>query len=237
MESNYEKWLQQEKRWMGIYRKKVLKKTLLVTLPLTAIILGVLFGGMTLLNGAPMQEAIEVFTGGVFLGIFFVGCFALCLLPGTSGGRMTRGINKAVKSMNLGDAEKEQLGKEMLEVSGKADSQLDFEMAGPKTNHTPASILVTEHFAYMRGGSPLINLVRFSDVEHIETREESHTATQRGAKVKTTYHFTLHCIGFYYRNRVERGTADSELPDQAMGFFSAEIRDKAYQMIQKAFER
>ncbi|MDE5865019.1 MAG: hypothetical protein K2H31_00215, partial [Lachnospiraceae bacterium] len=76
MESNYEKWLQQEKRWMGIYRKKVMKKTLLVTLPLTAIVLGVLFGGMTLLNGAPMQEATEVFAGGVFLGIFFVGCFA-----------------------------------------------------------------------------------------------------------------------------------------------------------------
>lgn len=67
--------------------------------------------------------------------------------------------------------------------------------------------------------------------------EESHTATQRGAKVKTTYHYTLHCIGFYYRNRAELGTEGSELPDQAMGFFSTEIRDRAYQMIQKAFEQ
>lgn len=124
MESNYEKWLQQEKRWMGIYRKKVLKKTLLVTLPLTAIVLGVLFGGMTLLNGAPMQEA-------------------------------------------------------------------------------------RNPIQQRRGG----------------------------AKVKTTYHYTLHCIGFYYRNRAELGTEGSELPDQAMGFFSTEIRDRAYQMIQKAFEQ
>lgn len=233
MESNYEKWLQQEKHWMGTYRKKILKKVVLMVLPLTAIILGVLCGGMTLLNGGPVQEAVEVFAGGVIFGIFIIGCYILILLPGLSGGRMTRGIGKAVKSMELSDAEKELLGREMLEVSGKPDSQLDFEMVGPKTNHTPASVIVTEHYAYMRGGSPLVNLVRFSDVEHVETREESHTATQRGSQVKTIYHYTLHCIGFYYRNRAERGTAGSELPDQAMGFFDERIRDRAYQMMKE----
>lgn len=235
METNYAKWVQQEKQWMGIYRKKVLKKVVCVVLPLTAVIMGILFGGMTLINGDPLQEAAEVFAGGMILGIFIICCYILILLPGLSGGRMSGGINKAVKSMNLNDAEKEQLGREMLDAAGKADLQMDFEMVGPKTNHTPASVIVTENYAYMRGGSPLVNLVRFADVEHIESSEESHTATQRGAQTKTTYHFTLHCIGFYFRNRVERGTADSDLPDQAMGFFSEEIRDKAYQMIQKKF--
>lgn len=237
MESNYEKWLQQEKGWMGMYRSKALKKVVFMVLPLTAIILGLVFGGMTLLNGGPTQEAVEMFAGGLIFGVFIIGCYILMLLPGLSGGRMTRGINKAVKSMKLSETDKEQLGREMLEASGKAESQMDFEMAGPKSNHTPASVIVTEHYAYMRGGSPLVQLVRFSDVERIEVREESRSATQRGAKIKTTYHYTLHCIGFYYRNRTELGTAGSELPDQAMGFFSAEIRDKAYQMMQKAFEQ
>lgn len=237
METSYEKWVQQEKGWMGTYRKKVLKKVVFLSLPLAAISLGVLFAGMNLFTGGSTQEAIEGFTGGAIFGIFIIGCYILILLPGLSGGRMAKGIGKAVKMIKLSEAEKEQLGKEMLEVSGKADSRLDFEMVGPKTNHTPASVIVTEHYAYMRGGSPLVNLVRFSDVERIETSEESHTATQRGSQVKTVYHYTLHCIGFYYRNRAERGTAGSELPDQAMGFFDEGIRDRAYQMMQKAFEQ
>lgn len=236
METNYAKWIQEEKQWMGKYRSKTLKKVVCLVLPLTAVILGLLFGGMSLINGDPVQEAAGVFAGGLFIGIFIIGCYILLLLPGLSGGRMSRGIAKAVKSMNLSDSEKEQLGREMLDTVGKADSQMDFEMVGPKTNHTPASVIVTENYAYMRGGSPLVNLVRFADVEHIESGEESHTATQSGAKMKTTYHFTLHCIRFYFRNREELGTADSELPDRAMGFFSEEIRDRAYQMIQKKFD-
>lgn len=237
MGTNYEKWVQQEKGWMGTYRKKILKKVVFMIMPLTAIILGLILGGVTLLNGDPVQEAAEAFAGGLIFGVFIIGCYILMLLPGLSGGRMSGGINKAVKALKLSEADKEQLGREMLEAAGRADSQMDFEMVGPKTNHTPASVIVTEHYAYMRGGSPLVNLVRFSDVEHIEVREESRSATQRGAKVKTTYQYTLHCIGFYYRNREELGTAGSELPDKAMGFFEAGIRDKAYQMMKEAFER
>lgn len=237
MEEKYIKWVQQEKQWMGKYRNKVLKKVIFVVLPMTAFILGLLFGGMSLINGDPIQEAAGIFAAGLFFGVFIIGCYILILLPGLSGGRMVRGINKAVKLMGLNDSEKEQLGGEMLDAAGKSDSQMDFEMVGPKVNHTPASVIVTAHYAYMRGGSPLVNLVRFADVERIETSEESKTATQSGAKVKTTYHFILHCIGFYYRNGAERGVADSELPDQAMGFFSEEIRNRAYQMIQNKFER
>lgn len=233
MGTSYEKWLQQEKDWMGAYRKKTLKKTQTLVLPLTAIILGVVFGGMALVNGSPIIEAVEMFATGFIFGIFIICCYILILSSGLSGGRMVKGINQGVKFLKLNDAQKEQLGKEMLEAAGKPESQLDFEMVGPKSNHTPASVIVTENYAYMRGGSPLVNLVRLADIEHIETREESHTTTQSGAKMKTTYRFTLHCIGFYYRDRAALGTEGSELPDQAMGFFDEGIRDKAYAMMQK----
>lgn len=237
MEDSYAKWVQQEKRWMGKYRNKMLKRVVFVVLPFTAITLGLLFGGMSLLNGSPVQEAAEMFAAGLLFGAFIIGCYVLILLSGLGGGRMARGLNKAVKSMDLSESDKEQLGREMLDAAGKPDRQMDFEMVGPKSNHTPASVIVTEHYAYMRGGSPLVNLVRLADVERMGTSEESRTATQSGAKVKTIYQFTIHCIGFYHRNRAERGLADSELPDQAMGFFSEEIRDRAYQMIRKELER
>ena len=60
---------------------------------------------------------------------------------------------------------------------------------------------------------------------------EEKSAVTRGAKSKTHYKFTLHTIYFYRKDKDPK--LSEEYPDEGMGFFSKEIRDRAIELLKE----
>ena len=230
MGTYFNEWIEQEKKWMSEYRRRSIRQMTLKVLPATAVILGVLFGLIGFLNGTP-EEGLLMAVSGVILGIFITGVILLFMLPGLRSGRMEKGIRKAVKAWDMSESEREELGREMLEASGDADGHMDFVMSGPGSKGTPAGVTVSPHYTYMRGGYPLINLVRLSDCEGLRPDEEQKTMTQSNGRRRTIYRFTLYTIGFYVKGVTETDKGGKRLYGAAMGFFSRALRDQAYEMI------
>ena len=114
----------------------------------------------------------------------------------------------------------------MIAVASDPSQSFDFEMVGPKSNHTPAWFAHTPHYACMRGGSPAYIVVRLTDVREIRPDEEKRTATTRSGNARRIHFYTLYTIGFFQ-------TPGIGLPDQAMGFFDKGIRDRALAMLER----
>ena len=216
MGTQYEQWVKQERRWMSDYRKLILKRMVKKILPMTAIGLGVFFLFMGLISGNPVSELVMMALSGLFLGAFMTGIVILLMLPGLRSGRMDKGIQKIVKRYSMDIAEKELLGREMMEAAREAGGHMDFLMSGPGSSDTPASILVSEHFIYMRGGSPLVNIVRRGDCTKICTGEEVKNMSRATGQT-----------------REARGITDDSLPDAAFGFFSRNLRDDAFALVKR----
>lgn len=232
MGTYFSEWIVQERKWMSNYRRRAVRMMTFKVLPLTALLLGLLFGAMGFMSGGA-EEVVLMAVCGVCLGIFITGVILLFMLPGLRSGRMEKGIRKMVKHWNMDERETEELGKEMLEASRDASGHMDFEMAGPGSKSTPASVLVSPHYAYMRGGTPLVNLVRLADCEEICRDEEQKTMTQSNGRSRTIYRFTLYSIGFYVKGVTETDGKGNRLYGAAMGFFSRGLRDQAYEMIMR----
>ncbi len=233
MGTQYEQWVKQERRWMSDYRKLILKRMVKKILPMTAIGLGVFFLFMGLISGNPVSELVMMALSGLFLGAFMTGIVILLMLPGLRSGRMDKGIQKIVKRYSMDIAEKELLGREMMEAAREAGGHMDFLMSGPGSSDTLASILVSEHFIYMRGGSPLVNIVRRGDCTKICTGEEVKNMSRATGQTRRYYRFTLYTIDFFLRDREARGITDDSLPDAAFGFFSRNLRDDAFALVKR----
>lgn len=228
----YRSWLQAEKEWIDQYCKKTRNMSLFVVAPLILVVLTVLFGGMELVNGSETSVAIESALGGLFIGVFICVIYLLIMLPNLSPGKYTKKIEKNVAKLGLSDTEKEQLGKEMLEADESC--KISYTMAGPKSKETPARFVLTPHYAFLEGSSPYSILIRLSDVAEIRfSQEQKNTVTYR-AKTKTYYNFTLYTIGFYRKDRAERGLTENRYPDEAMGFFQKDIRTKVLTLLSKS---
>ncbi len=106
-------------------------------------------------------------------------------------------------------------------------------MVGFGSNHTPARFVLTPHYAYLAGGYPYAILVRLADLQEIRPGEEQKVAVRRGTQTRGVHTFTLHTIGYYRRDRADRDLGPADLPDESMGFFSQEIRDKALSMLRE----
>ncbi len=232
MGTYFNEWLEQEKKWMSDYRRRAVGMMTKKVLPATVIILAVLFGLMGFMGGST-EEAIMMAVSGVVVGLFITGVILLLMLPGLRSGRMEKGIRKAVKQIGMDEREKEELAREMLEAAREAGSHMDFQMTGPGSNGTPASVLVSPHYVYMRGGQPLVNLVRLADCEEIRRDEEQKTMTQSNGRRRTIYRFTLYTIGFYLKGITQTGAKGERLYGAAMGFFSRQLRDEAYELIRR----
>ena len=230
MDTYFEQWLQQEKKWMADYRNLILKRMVKKTLPATAVILGLLMGAMGFVGGGDMQEALLMAASGVFAGAFITLLIVLFMLPGLRTGRMEKGIRKNIKEHSLTKEETEQLGREMLAAAKDPRCHLDFVMSGPGSSDTPASFMASEHYAYLRGGYPLVNLVRLSDCGQIRQDEERKTMTQNNGRTRRIYHYTLYTIAFFFHSHTG---SDDDLADAAMGFFSRNVRDEAYAMLMR----
>lgn len=230
--SYYENWLIAEKKWIDEYCGKIRRRSLFVVAPLVLVGFAVLFGALGFVSENSVSGALEGAAAGLMLGVIIDAVYLLIMLPALRPGRYAKKIDKNVRSLNLTDAEKEQLGREMLEADEK--HKISYQMIGPKSKETPARFVLTPHFAFLEGSSPYSILVRLSDITEIRPAQERKDTVEYHAKSKTYYKFTLYTIGFFRRDRAERGLADSPYPDVAMGFFQKETRDRVLALLSES---
>lgn len=228
----YQKWLQSEKEWIGAYSRKIRRQALCITTPLVSGVLGLLFGVMPVLSGGSTEDMFYGVFGGLFLGLFVCGIYLLILLPGLSPGRYVGKIEKNIRELSLNEAEKEQLAQEMLAADDR--HKISYTITGPGSKGTPGRFVLTPHYAFLEGSTPYSILVPLSDIAWISRGEEQKTATQNQAKTRTVYRFTLHTIGFYRKDRLQKNSADTGLPDIAFGFFDAEIREQVAELLKES---
>lgn len=220
----YQKWLYEEKKWIGAYQKKIITMSVLKVIPATIIGLCAFFGIMTYVQGEGAGIGIM---GGIMAGIFVSAFYLLILIPGLRPGRYVKMIRSAVDQLQMDEGEKEELAHEMLETDVSKWRCISFVLNGHGSKQTPARFRVTPHYAFLEGCSPYAILVRLADIAKVCPQEERKTHTQYGTQVKTYERFTLYTISFYKKER----DSSEELPDQAMGFFSKEIRDQAFKLL------
>ena len=229
--SAYQNWLKKEEEWIGAYCSRIRKNSILTVVPLTILLLAVLFGGMALLGGGSTQDLLTGMVGGLFLGLIICAFYLAVLLLQLRPGRYVQKIEQSVKALSANDMEKEFLGREMLAALEGGEQVLSYQMIGPNSNGTPARVILTPHYILQEGSSPYAVLVRLSDIAEVKTGSEQKMAVTHGAKSKTCHHFTLYTIGFYRKDRFDRGLSENDPPDYAMGFFQENLRDSAAGMI------
>lgn len=227
----YQKWLQAEMEWIDIYCSKIRRQTLFVTTPLVLAGSAVLIGALTAFGGGSMEDFGYGAISGFVLGMIVCIIFLLILLPTLRPKRYAKKIDKCVKGLSLNELEKEQLAREMLEAD--EEHKISYTITGPGSKGTPGRFVLTPHFAFLEGSYPYAILVRLSDVAKIRRSEERKTATERRAKSRTVYRFTLYTIGFYRKDRFQRGLTDNELPDEAFGFFDVGVRERVMGLLQE----
>lgn len=226
MQSAFETWLAGEYEWMRSYKAKVLARSLRMIVPLTVIGSAGLLAGLAAIGGGGAEDALYGALGGVFAAAVVLLIYFAILLPGLSPARFVRKAQKAVGTLISDDAEREVFAREMIAAAGDPSQSFGFEMVGPGSNHTPAWFARTQHYACMRGGSPVYIVVRLADVREIRPDEEKRTATTRSGNTRRIHYYTLYTIGFFQ-------TPKAKLPEQAMGFFDMEIRDRALAMLER----
>ena len=210
---------------MAAYRKKTMYKLTHITTPIMLVCLAVFFGLTVFLSeGASVDVAYGVLTGVAF-GAVIMGLVILVVRAGCSDSRMEKEIMRAVEKLGLGDAEQYQLASEMLSAKGDSSKELAFESMAPNsTESIPVCVTVTEHFAYMKGDAPFVNIIRLANVDRIEATEEKRQATKRGAKVKAIYTFHVYAICFFNKAGEALG---------GFGFFDENLRDRTMKMLGK----
>lgn len=222
----YQKWLDEEKKWIGKYQNKIMAMSILKVVPATIIGLCAVFGCITYVEEKNAGTGI---VGGLTFGIFISVIYLLILLAGLRPGRYVRMIKSAVKQLHLDEQEKMQLAHEMLETDVSEWRCISYELTGHGSNHTPARFRITPHYAFLEGSSPYAILVRLSDIVEVLQEEERKVHTRYGVKTKIQETFTLYTITFY-QSAIE---SKDQLPEQAMGFFEKDIRDRVYELIVK----
>lgn len=228
----YQKWLQSEREWINTYCRKIRRQTLCITTPLILAGLAILFGVLSVVGGGSMEDMLYGAFGGLLMGMFICGIYLLILLPKLSPGRYTKKIEKNIGELSMTETEKNLLAQEMLEADEK--HKISYTITGPGSKGTPGRFVLTPHYAFLEGSTPYSILVRLSDIAWISRGEEQKTATTYQAKSKTVYNFTLHTIGFYRKDRLQKIPAAGELPDEAFGFFSTEIREQVMELLKES---
>lgn len=232
MDIYYKSWLETEKEWIREYKRVLIKKSFLQTIPKIVIFLGILFGVLGIISGGSVKSILTGLFGGVVTGIFISVFYLLHLMSGLRTGKFLDLIKSAVKEQGMDGTELSILGHEMLEADNSSWRKLSFVMAGPGSNDTPARFKVTPHFAFLEGGAPYAILVRLTDEVRIEPGQEEKTTVVKGSRTGRRQKFTLYTIGFYLDSKKD----NKELPDQAMGFFSREIRDQVLDLLKRNAE-
>lgn len=222
--SSYEKWIEEEIKWIDVYCSKTRRKYFRVTMPLTLAGCVMVVVIALLINGNISELAYGVF-GAFLMAAFICGIQLLILLPGLNSKRYGRKIEKNVRALSLNDMEKEQLAEEML--AADEEHKISYTVCAPGSKGTPGRFVLTPHYAFLEGSSPYSILVRLPDIAKISRGQEKKTVTRRNSsRSSTIYRFTLYTIGFYRKDRFQRNLTEKDLPDEAFGFFDVGIRER-----------
>lgn len=230
-ESTYQAWLNKDREWIGDYCSRTRKSSLTKVVPLTLLLTALVLGGMGLLNGGGVLGLVTGVIGGLVFGLVVCGIYLAILMPSLTPARYTRKLEQSVQELSMDETEREQLGKEMLAALESGKGVVSYQMVGPKSKETPARVILTPHYILQEGSTPYAVLIRLSDIAEIRTGSERKIATTHGGSSKTYHYFTLYSIGFYQKDRFERGLEEDGLPDSAMGFFQEELRDDVVKMM------
>ena len=206
--TSYETWLKKEEEWIGVYCKKIRRRSLCMVVPLTLVLCTAVIGGLAMIGGRGMEDAGYSALGGFLAGFFVCAVYLAVLLP----------------AMNL--------AREMLEA--KENQKISYTITGPGSKGTPGRFVRTPHFAFLVGSTPYSILVRLSDIAEIRQGQEKKTAARQGGNTRRMYFFTLYTIGFYRRDRLQRGLTERDLPDEAFGFFDAGIRGQVLELLKES---
>ena len=194
---------------------------------LTALVLG----GIGLLNGGGVPGLATGVIGGLVFGLVICGIYLAILMPSLSPARYTQKLEQSVRELSMDETERERLGTEMLAALESGEGVVSYRMVGPNSKGTPARVILTPYYILQEGSTPYAVLIRLSDIAEIRTGAERKIATTHGGSSKTHHYFTLYSIGFYRKDRFERGLEEDDLPDSAMGFFQEELRDDVAKMM------
>ncbi len=228
----YKRWIKEEKKWIGSYRKKKICNVCFKIIPIVLIGLGIFFGVVMAFNEKRMEAFWEGTIRGLVIGqpviVFYLFILWFVLSPRT----YLWLIQQNIEELGLTESEQEMLALELLQALQTSKNVMKFEMIDPKGNRVPARFIVTYHFAFLESALPYIVLVRLSDIAFIQAREEEKTKIQYGTKINHHYSFTLYTIGFYKKERQYFGVSEEKLPDIAMGFFDREIRNQVLEKLE-----
>ena len=233
MGTNYQQWMEYESFWIGGYRKKLMRTTTHVTIPLVLGILTVLFGLLSFVDQMKAEDAVMGALAGLLLGAMVCLPFYGLLRFGLRDSKYRRLIRQGVEAAGIPEEEREQLATEQLAARDNPKQRIFFEMKSLNSTNTPARFVLTPHYAMLVGGYPYAILVRLQDIAEIRGGEEKKLETRRGTQTRTTSLTTLYTIGYYRRDRADRSLGPDDLPDEAMGFFSQRVRDEALAMLAK----
>lgn len=229
--TKYREWMDYELSWIAGYRKKLMRTTTHFTIPAVIIGLALLFGGLSFVDRMQPADALYGALGGLLLGAVVSLPFYGMLRFGLRGGKYRRLVEQAVETAGIPEGEREQMAAELLAARDDPKRRIYFEVKGLNSSSTPARFMVTPHYALLVGGYPYAILVRFRELAEIRAGEEKKLETRRGAQTRTARLTSLYTIGYYRRDRADRGLGPDDLPDEAMGFFSPQVRDKALAML------
>lgn len=232
MNTSLERWIQKENRWMAEYRDRILKRIVQTLMLPMALILALVMAGMSLIGGASLTGILMTAALGAGVGVLVSFAFMLTRLPGLRAGRMGDGIREQIEALGMDVTEQEHMAGELMEASEQENRRMDFVMSGPGADNTPAGVIVSQRYAYMRGGVPLVNIIRLTDVKEIRPGEKMQDPARNGRGSKGHY-FTLYTIEFYYRIGALPAGADENQPGAVMGFFSREQRNEALELIRR----
>lgn len=233
MKSYYEQWLEEGIKWMSDYRRRILIMMTVKVMPSVIFLLGVIFGLMQMLSYGTAEDAIGGALGGGIMGAAISLLCILFLLPGLNPKRLSRSIQKAVKSLNMNESERELLGQEMLIAARNPECIVNFDIVKPRSKETPARFILSPHYACLWGSIPLAILVRLSDVAAIHPDEEKEMEVTYGTQSRTLHRFTLYTILFYYKRIFSENSEKEDEADIKMEFVNPKIRDKIFNMLQK----
>lgn len=230
--STYQAWLNKDREWIGAYCSRTRRSSLTKVVPLTLLLTALVLGGMGLLNGGGVPGLVTGAIGGLVFGLVICGIYLAILMTNLSPARYTWKLEQSVRAFSMDEAKREQLGAEMLAALESGEGVLSYQMVGPNSKGTPARVILTPHYILQEGSTPYAVLIRLRDIAEIRTGSERKIATTRGGSSKTHHYFTLYSIGFYRKDRFERGLDGNDLPDCAMGFFQEELRDNVVKRMQ-----